>query len=176
MAPVVRGETAEKKTPKRITPIPVPRDDSSPAAAKTPKRIKPTLISSSPSVRTPSAEPHAAQGTPKAKKRIALQPADDPAPPPSEKPEQETKDVAAAAAVSPSSCSVSAEDKHPLSPEVVLSVGDKIKVFYKDDALYDAKIIKWRKEDGAGCQFLVHYQGWNARHDEWIERGREAIQ
>ena len=58
----------------------------------------------------------------------------------------------------------------------MLSVGDKIKVFYKDDALYDAKIIKWRKEDGAGCQFLVHYQGWNARHDEWIERSREAIQ
>ena len=173
MAPVVRGETAEKKTPKRITPIPVPRDDSSPVAAKTPKRIKPTLISSSPSVRPPSAEPHA-QGTPKAKKRIALQPADDPAPPPSEKPEQETKEVAAAAAASPSSCSVSAEDKQPLSPEVVLSVGDKIKVFYKDDALYEAKIIKWRKEDGASCQFLVHYQGWNARFDEWIERGRIA--
>ena len=51
VAPVVRAETVEKKTPKRITPVPVSKDDSSPAAAKTPRRIKPTLISSSPSVR-----------------------------------------------------------------------------------------------------------------------------
>ena len=52
-APVVRAENVEKKTPKRITPTPVPRDEPSPAAAKTPRRIQPTLISSSPSVREP---------------------------------------------------------------------------------------------------------------------------
>ena len=52
-APLVRAENVEKRTPKRITPTPVPRDEPSPAAAKTPRRIQPTLISSSPSVREP---------------------------------------------------------------------------------------------------------------------------
>ena len=135
-----------------------------------------------------SSEPPA-QETPKAKKRIALLPADDPAPPPIEEAERETKETAAGTAASSSSWveetlledeelepRKAGKDKQPLSPEVVLSVGDKIKVFYKDDTLYEARIVKWRKEDGAGCQFLVHYQGWNARHDEWIERSREAIQ
>ena len=135
-----------------------------------------------------SAEPPA-QETPKAKKRIALLPADDPAPPPIEEAERETKEMAAGTAASSSSWveetlledeelepRKAGKDKQPLSPEVVLSVGDKIKVFYKDDTLYEARIVKWRKEDGASCQFLVHYQGWNARHDEWIERSREAIQ
>ena len=134
-----------------------------------------------------SAEPPA-QETPKAKKRIALLPADDPAPPPIEEAERETKEMAAGTASSSSWVEETlledeeleprkaGKDKQPLSPEVVLSVGDKIKVFYKDDTLYEARIVKWRKEDGASCQFLVHYQGWNARHDEWIERSREAIQ
>ena len=76
-SPLVLGETVEKKTPKRITPIPVPRDDSSSspaAAAKTPRRIQPTLISSSPSVLpSPTVAEPPAQETPKAKKRIALQ-------------------------------------------------------------------------------------------------------
>ena len=67
------------------------------------------------------------------------------------------------------------EDDKGLSPEVVLSVGDKIMVSYKDSARYEAKILKWRKEAGGSCQFLVHYQGWNVRHDEWIERNREAL-
>ena len=68
------------------------------------------------------------------------------------------------------------DEEKGLSPEVVLSKGDKIRVSYKDGNRYDAKIIQWRKEDGASCQFLVHYQGWNVRHDEWIERSRDAIQ
>ena len=66
------------------------------------------------------------------------------------------------------------DEEKGLSPEVVLSVGDKIRVSYKDGNRYDAKIIKWRKEDGASCQYLVHYKDWNARHDEWIERSRIA--
>ena len=79
-------------------------------------------------------------------------------------PPKKRKAEAAAAASSSSSASSSASS---------LAVGDKIKVFYKDGALYDAKIIK-RREDGASCEFLVHYHGWNKRSDEWIKRGRIA--
>ena len=55
--PVAPEATAEKRTPKRITPIPVPNEDPPTPTARTPKRIKPTLISSkvsSPGPATPN--------------------------------------------------------------------------------------------------------------------------
>ena len=70
-------------------------------------------------------------------------PADDPAPPPIEEAEHETTEMAAGTASSSSWVEKTlledeelepkkvGKDKQPLSPEVVLSVGDKIKVFYK---------------------------------------------
>ena len=50
-------------------------------------------------------------------------------------------------------------------------------VFYKFDTIYEAKVIKTKEIPGAGerwPKYLVHYQGWNARYDEWIKRGRIA--
>jgi Ras-related protein Rab-1A len=58
---------------------------------------------------------------------------------------------------------------------VDVTVGDKIKVHYKRDTIYDAKVIKVQREEGEKWpKFFVHYQGWNARYDEWIKRSRIA--
>ena len=48
-------------------------------------------------------------------------------------------------------------------------------VFYKFDTIYEAKVIKSKVvKDERWPKYLVHYQGWNARYDEWIKRGRIA--
>ncbi len=90
------------------------------------------------------------------------------------------------------------EDQQYLSDKVDINVGDKIKVFYKRDTIYDAKVVKIQQKDGEKWpKFFVHYQviqqssllcdfyiknyinsiffqGWNARYDEWIKRSRIA--
>ena len=54
-------------------------------------------------------------------------------------------------------------------------------MFYKFDMIYEAKVIKTKEIPGAVAagerwplKYLVHYQGWNARYDEWIRRARIA--
>ena len=54
-------------------------------------------------------------------------------------------------------------------------------MFYKFDMIYEAKVIKTKEIPGAAAsverwplKYLVHYQGWNARYDEWIRRARIA--
>ena len=69
--------------------------------------------------------------------------------------------------------SMNGEEKQHLAPNVDVTVGDKIKVHYKRDTIYDAKVTKMQLEDGDKWpKYFVHYQGWNARYDEWIKRSR----
>ena len=68
-----------------------------------------------------------------------------------------------------------ADDKQHLEAKIVVIVGDKIKVFYKSNTIYEAKVIKVQERANYRWpRYLVHYQGWNARYDEWIERSRVA--
>ena len=69
------------------------------------------------------------------------------------------------------------DSKQHLAPNVVVAVGDKIKVFYQRDEIYGAKVIKiqepkeshklWKTDDSEQQwpRFLVHYAGWNSRYD-----------
>ncbi|XP_039259937.2 uncharacterized protein LOC120336341 isoform X1 [Styela clava] len=55
--------------------------------------------------------------------------------------------------------------------------GDRLKVKYgqgKTFKIYDAKILQVKPPEGPGevTEYLVHYQGWNARHDEIIKPHR----
>lgn len=51
------------------------------------------------------------------------------------------------------------EDQQYLSDKVDINVGDKIKVFYKRDTIYDAKVVKVQQKDGEKWpKFYVHYQ------------------
>ncbi|CAB4064585.1 RAB1A [Lepeophtheirus salmonis] len=76
-----------------------------------------------------------------------------------------------------SSDSVGEEEPQYLSPDVDVRVGDKIKVFYIRGIIYDAKVIKCQEQEKNNSKwprYYVHYQGWNARYDEWINRSRIA--
>ena len=41
------------------------------------------------------------------------------------------------------------------------------------DKWWDAKIVE---VDHEGCEVLVHFQGWNGRHDEWIKMDSPRLQ
>ena len=66
------------------------------------------------------------------------------------------------------------EDFQHLADDVDVVVGDRIRVFYKFDNIYEAKVKKVQKprEGSKWPKFYIHYQGWNSRHDEWIKRSR----
>jgi len=71
--------------------------------------------------------------------------------------------------------SMNGEEKQHLANNVGVAVGDKIRVHYKRDTIYDAKVTKVQHDDGEKWpKYFVHYQGWNARYDEWIKRSRIA--
>ncbi|XP_053407670.1 AT-rich interactive domain-containing protein 4B-like isoform X2 [Mercenaria mercenaria] len=55
-----------------------------------------------------------------------------------------------------------------------LPAGAKLRVRYgkgKNTREYEAKILEVSSDPGP-AQYLVHYQGWNTRHDEWVGRDR----
>ena len=71
-------------------------------------------------------------------------------------------------------------DVQHLTDEVKVSVGDKIRVFHHSyslqleleyETIYEAK-VKYIQDQEPWPRYFVHYQGWNARFDEWIERSR----
>lgn len=65
------------------------------------------------------------------------------------------------------------DDEEVLS-SALYKPGDRIKVFYgkgKNLCLYEAKIIG-TEEGESGRDYLVHYNGWNTRYDEWINESR----
>ena len=65
------------------------------------------------------------------------------------------------------------EDFQHLEPHVHVASGDKIRVFYKFDNIYEAKVKRVQARDNCKWpRYLVHYQGWNARYDEWIKRSK----
>lgn len=69
------------------------------------------------------------------------------------------------------------DEKQHLTANVDVVVGDRIKVFYEHDIIYDAKVKKIQEPKGVDdkwAKYYVHYQGWNARYDEWIKRSRIA--
>ena len=64
------------------------------------------------------------------------------------------------------------EDVQHLTPDTDVVVGDKIRVFYHSfDTIYEAK-VKRVQDQKPWPKYYVHYQGWNARYDEWITRAR----
>ena len=64
------------------------------------------------------------------------------------------------------------EDVQHLTDEIRVSVGDKIRVFYHSyETIYEAK-VKRIQDQKPWPRYYVHYQGWNARYDEWIKRSR----
>ncbi|XP_014243537.1 AT-rich interactive domain-containing protein 4B isoform X2 [Cimex lectularius] len=60
-----------------------------------------------------------------------------------------------------------------------VSIGDKLQVCYEptlsheSKVTYEAKVLNVREEDGEKL-YLVHYNGWNSRYDEWIKMSRIA--
>ena len=42
---------------------------------------------------------------------------------------------------------------------------------YHGPLLYEAKILKHKKEGGS-YNYFVHYQGWNRNWDEWVAETR----
>ncbi|TRY72004.1 hypothetical protein TCAL_05405 [Tigriopus californicus] len=69
-----------------------------------------------------------------------------------------------------------ANEKQDLLDHVNVEIGDKIKVYYRHNQVYEAKVIKIRepKTGERWPKYLVHYQGWNARYDEWVKRSKIA--
>ena len=67
-------------------------------------------------------------------------------------------------------------EKQYLSPNDVVEVGDRIKVFYKREIIYPAKVIQVQepKNGEKWPRYRVHYDGWNKRYDEWIKRSKIA--
>ena len=64
------------------------------------------------------------------------------------------------------------EDVQHLTDEIKVSVGDKVRVFYHSyETIYEAK-VKRIQDQKPWPKYFVHYQGWNARYDEWIKRSR----
>jgi hypothetical protein len=52
------------------------------------------------------------------------------------------------------------DEKQYLGPAVSVAVGDKIKVFYKFDTIYEAKVIRMKEVAGDRWpKYMVHYQG-----------------
>ncbi|XP_026819306.1 AT-rich interactive domain-containing protein 4B-like [Rhopalosiphum maidis] len=47
-------------------------------------------------------------------------------------------------------------------------VGDHLLVYYNQNQLYEAKVLKMRNIDGV-MKYYIHYTGWNLRYDEWID-------
>ncbi|XP_064621700.1 AT-rich interactive domain-containing protein 4B-like isoform X2 [Lineus longissimus] len=53
-------------------------------------------------------------------------------------------------------------------------VGTKLKVKYgrgRNHKVYEAKVVESEEEHGT-MSYLVHYNGWNTRYDEWIRKDR----
>ncbi len=67
------------------------------------------------------------------------------------------------------------EEEQHLASNVEVHLGDRLKVFYKLNTIYEAKVIKIQERpDEQWPRYMVHYQGWNARYDEWIKRSKIA--
>ncbi|KAI1286199.1 AT-rich interactive domain-containing protein 4B [Halotydeus destructor] len=63
----------------------------------------------------------------------------------------------------------------PIGKDVEVTIGAKVKIRWSGNnkQLYDAKVLKAEKNpDITKQRFLVHYNGWNTRYDEWIKRKR----
>ncbi|ORZ40501.1 MRG-domain-containing protein [Catenaria anguillulae PL171] len=43
---------------------------------------------------------------------------------------------------------------------------------YHRSLIYEAKILRTRKEDDGSARYLVHYKGWNSKWDEWVASDR----
>lgn len=55
-------------------------------------------------------------------------------------------------------------------------VNDRVLVFYgkgKTLLKYEAKVVEIETGEDK-CDYLVHYNGWNTRYDEWIDSSRIA--
>ena len=93
--------------------------------------------------------------------------------PPGPPPGPRRKDDAPGGADSKGSGKEDDEDFQHLEPHVHVAAGDKIRVFYKFDNIYEAKVKRVQaRENSKWPRYFVHYQGWNARYDEWIKRSK----
>lgn len=76
-------------------------------------------------------------------------------------------------------------DQEPAAKDVTLNTNRKLNgLEFKEgyrleardhlgDKWWDAKIVE---VDHEGCEVLVHFQGWNGRHDEWIKMDSPRLQ
>lgn len=57
-----------------------------------------------------------------------------------------------------------------------IEVGDKLKVFYHENKVtYEAKVLEITYlANDEEYSYLVHYNGWNQRYDEWVKKDRVA--
>ncbi|CAL8081155.1 unnamed protein product [Orchesella dallaii] len=63
----------------------------------------------------------------------------------------------------------------PPPPKIMdIRLGDKLEVYYpkSEGKTYEAKVIDINEKNES---FLVHYNGWNQRYDEWIDRARVSV-
>lgn len=56
-----------------------------------------------------------------------------------------------------------------ISDDVPIEIDDRLKVYYRGSSDYEAKVLDITTQDGKSV-YKVHYKGWNARYDEWIQR------
>ena len=60
--------------------------------------------------------------------------------------------------------------KAQLPPEVLFPVSSKVEALDEAGTWYEAKVVDERGQ-GAAREYLVHYNGWKARYDEWVGAG-----
>ncbi|CAH1717634.1 unnamed protein product [Chironomus riparius] len=56
-----------------------------------------------------------------------------------------------------------------IAENVPIEIDDRLKVYYRGSSDYEAKVLDIQHQDGKTL-YKVHYKGWNARYDEWIQR------
>lgn len=56
-----------------------------------------------------------------------------------------------------------------IAENVPIEIDDRLKVYYRGSSDYEAKVLDIQYQDGKTL-YKVHYKGWNARYDEWIQR------
>lgn len=56
-----------------------------------------------------------------------------------------------------------------IGEDILIDIDDRLKVYYRGSSDYEAKVLDITHQDGKPM-YRVHYKGWNARYDEWINR------
>ena len=55
---------------------------------------------------------------------------------------------------------------------ILYKIGDRVKVKYGKGSLFPAKVMDMKIDESNDQCYLVHYTGYNSRHDEWIKASK----